>query len=102
MDIIRQQAESKAAEDFKYLGDNERKEMNKAAWSLTERWTLIWAQQYAKAKPFKNASQRAAEWRRIFFHFCPDKKHVPINILHTQKKTTFLSINVSVMNRLPI
>lgn len=84
MDEIRQQANAKAVEDLQYLGDTEKKEIDKATWSLQERWTLVWAKEYAKTKTFKNASQRAAEWRRIFFHFCPDKEHIPPNTLNTQ------------------
>ena len=71
--------------DIAELDDaNEINDLSQRQWSLEEKWTLLWATEYAKCK-FKKAPDRCAEWQRIVRHHCPNKRHSPKNRLTTQK-----------------
>ena len=92
-EIIKNQGVQRAKEDFVVLEPDEKKQIDKSSWCLREKWTIIWAMEFAKCKPFKNSKERCAEWQRIFFHHCPDKLEVTPRRITTQK-TNILKQNV--------
>ena len=70
--------------DIAENNDNEVPDLTQRQWTLEEKWTLLWATEYAKSK-FKKATERCAEWQRIVRHHCPNKRDSPKSRLNTQK-----------------
>ena len=65
--------------------EGEDKEKIKATrWSREEKWSLVWATEYARRK-FPKRAQSSKEWKRIFDSLCPDKKNIERSKLTTQK-----------------
>ena len=78
---IREQGNKRAETDFQ---NHPSKEYSKSSWTKKEKWTILWATNYA-GKKHKNASNRCKEWMKIFYHHCPGKQDVPRSRLTTQK-----------------
>ena len=81
---IQKEALSKAANDFDLIGDEKQLEYGKSHWKREEKWVLLWAIEYARAK-YTNQQQQCKEWQKIFKHHCPQKKEIPRDRLTSQK-----------------
>ena len=87
-DQIRANGSEKAEQDFQSLDLDKKQDIDKVNWSRTERWTLVWAMEYSKCRvdmKQRGKNGKSAEWQRIFFHHCPNKKDFPKSRLTTQK-----------------
>ena len=73
---IQKNALRDAEQDYLPIKEEETKRREESRWSRSEKWTLVWAMEYAKSKHSKQ-KERTEEWRKIFFHFCPGKKNIP-------------------------
>ena len=75
IDEIKTLALQKAEEDFARETAEER-EKRKAGWTEEEKWTILWATEYAKKKYGTNKSKEYTKmWRIIMAKYYPDKRN---------------------------
>ena len=84
---IQQRGRARAERDFSDLSELEKQSFDKSFWTQYEKWTILWATQYATLK-FKTQRQSSKEWLRIFSHHCPNKS------THTRAKLTTQKHNI--------
>ena len=89
---INQEALNAAISEYQQIGQNKQQEYERSHWKIEEKWTLLWAMEYAKEK-CANQKERCQEWQRIFKHLCPSKEGIPKGKLTTQK-SNFLAQKV--------
>ena len=90
---IKTRSLQEAENDFGVKTEEER-EGRKAGWLLEEKWTIIWATEYAKTKCGGNRSRAYTKmWRDIVEKYCPNKKDHRTNTsqLHNMKKSGVFS-----------
>ena len=87
---IKQRALTKAQEDFQLLDEEEKIQYGRGGWSKMEKWTLLWAIEYAKYK-YNNQREGSKHWYSIFKHHCPNKKYETKTKLTTQKNNIIKS-----------
>ena len=91
-DEINAKALQEAENDFAKETAEERGR-RKEGWLLEEKWTLLWATEYAKTKSGSNKSQAYTKlWRAIMEKFCPNKgdhKKNSSQLLNVKKSGAF-------------
>ena len=89
MDEIKELALQKAEEDFAREAAEDRGR-RKAGWTEEEKWTLLWATEYAKKKCGTNKSKEYTKmWRSIMEKYYPDRKN------HTNNTTQLANVKKS-------
>ena len=81
---IRKEAHDQACQDFQNRDEEDKNSYSASSWTREEKWALLWAKEYAKVK-HKNQIEGSKEWKRIFFHHCPNKRNFAANKLNSQK-----------------
>ena len=66
-EIIKNQGVQRAKEDFVVLEPDEKKQIDKSSWCLKEKWTIIWAMEFAKCKPLRTLKKDVLNGRGYFF-----------------------------------
>ena len=75
INTIKDEALRSAERDYLREQENESQFRGESKWKEEERWVLIWAIEYAQLKHEGIRDKKTSEtWRKIFFHFCPEKK----------------------------
>ena len=87
MEVVKANALEEAEKDYQTSTKDKKLDYGQSQWKVEEKWTLLWATEYAKNR-HAGQRQRCQEWQQIFFHHCPNKVGVARSKLTTQKYNT--------------
>ena len=86
---IKKEAQQKAKDDFSRETAEDRAG-RRTGWTEEEKWTILWATEYAKKKCGTNKSREYTKiWRHIMEKYCPDKSN------HTNNTTQLANVKKS-------
>ena len=88
--IIKNEALRDAERDYLPIQEEETRRRQESKWDRDEKWTIVWAMEYAKAKHTRQ-KQITETWREIFFHFHPGKRNVPPKKITGQRSNSIQS-----------
>uniref|UniRef100_UPI00358EDAF7 uncharacterized protein isoform X2 n=1 Tax=Myxine glutinosa TaxID=7769 RepID=UPI00358EDAF7 len=80
---ITEQARRQAAKDHIEMSPAQLLEQKKNNWSKEEKWTMLWAREYARQKCMR--PETANIWEKLFRKHCRYKDHVGIQTLKSMK-----------------
>ena len=73
---IQQRGRNRADGDYSRLSDLEKQNIDNSFWTRHEKWSILWAVQYATVK-YNILKDSSKECMRIFSHHCPNKCAMP-------------------------
>lgn len=83
---IKEEALKRAKDDLVTLDDGRKAEIKRSAWTLEEKWTLLWASEYARVRNIPKRDY-AQSWKDLFVQLCPYKSGVSLTRLHALRYT---------------
>ena len=100
---IKQESLRQAEIDYDNMDEVEKTQISQTQWDRSEKWVLIWATEYAKARSDLKLHEKSKLWPSILFHHCKSKTGLSNQKLNHYKsnscKKVFSEEEIDYMNR---